>query len=111
MLCCVVLCCVVLCCVMEVQVQISETMRCLNPITRETSEIDSKSQSTLWRDFHVYGATGVWALTEEHQNAFNGHDHIGHSYLDKQMTAAINWSGLSNEMFMHAGKATTNHAH
>ena len=25
------------------------------PIARETSEIDSKGQSTLWRDFHVHG--------------------------------------------------------
>ena len=30
----------------EVQVQISETMWCLHPITLETSEIDSKGQST-----------------------------------------------------------------
>ena len=34
-------------------------MRCLHPITRETSEIDSKGQNTLWRDFHVHGATAV----------------------------------------------------
>jgi hypothetical protein len=30
----------------EVQVQISKTMRCLHPSTRETSEIDSKGQIT-----------------------------------------------------------------
>jgi hypothetical protein len=30
----------------EVQVQISETMRCLHPSTRETSEVDSKVQTT-----------------------------------------------------------------
>jgi hypothetical protein len=40
----------------EVRVQISKTMRCLHPITRETSEIDSKGQSTPVACFHVHGA-------------------------------------------------------
>jgi hypothetical protein len=40
----------------KVRVQISETMRCLHPITRETSEIDSKGQSTPVACFHMHGA-------------------------------------------------------
>jgi hypothetical protein len=51
----------------EVRVQISETMRCLHPITRETSEIDSKGQSTpvAWCSHDFYGCSllanfGMW---------------------------------------------------
>ena len=51
----------------EVQVEISETMRCLHPITQETSEIDSKGQSTpvAWisREFHDLLANfSVWHM-------------------------------------------------
>jgi hypothetical protein len=68
----------------EVRVQISETMRCLHPITRETSEI--KVPIPLWRDFHVHGATGApyWPIL-----ACGTHVQVKTRYFEKKFKINI----------------------
>jgi ATP sulfurylase len=51
----------------------------------------------------------VWALTEEHQNAINRHDH--RSLVSRQTDDNGHKLDWFVKRDVHAGKATTNHAH